>query len=759
MNISALWITKNEEDNIARSIESCKAIADEIVIVDTGSTDETLKIAEDFGARVEHFEWVNDFSAARNFALSKTNGDVVIFLDADEWFEPALTKKDGEAMVKAFKNNAILVLDIQRTNIDPGLGTVLEVDMVHRVMRGKGKAFYEGPIHEYVLAAPGQKSTSTVIQGLNIQHDGYSKENLPEKYVRNTELLQNALDNATRPMLQALYHYYLMRERSGLEQYDEAFSHAAWLVQNIPALKSFMKGYVTVGRAFPYQVLRILAPNRSKVSRRQLRAALVDTTKEIYSKYPIGKVYELYFNAAYDFEEEVLLQRLDTMVKQAELLADKDIEEVGDYQRICQRLYTLAGAAAWLYGDREPAFDYAAKAIQLSKANVLPQTIALLLRCVKGLPITDVVMFLNSMLPTDAPGIQEMLIAATQFEGYADLYTYYMKKMLDGGVAKKSDFWYLMIVLGRAEEACEAAMQAKDSTEPEVVQRTLFLAVASTGSIELFETYKEELGKYRESLDMMFYNQVGNSFNYGIVMQNYQLVAFAGGRPAANRLADIYGLEREAYLLRGRYYAAAGLYAEFLDECPYEPEPTDSSAMLLKAECELMCGRSQKALEIMEDIYEKAGVGDNYFNLCAALAHRGSPEVAAQARAIYNTYRPAFQRSVDYRDVINTEVILDSDSKKQRRELIQMTPEAFEKLSAPEELTPFPGQMDTLREAAGVYARHKVYSKAVDCLVEMFRYGDTSPMTRTALAEIFTILENEELAESLHRQVGQPAAQ
>ena len=77
-------IVKNEEKYLEGCLESVKNVADEIVIVDTGSEDSTLDIAERYGAKIYHFEWIDDFSAARNFALSKSTGDWILYLDADE---------------------------------------------------------------------------------------------------------------------------------------------------------------------------------------------------------------------------------------------------------------------------------------------------------------------------------------------------------------------------------------------------------------------------------------------------------------------------------------------------------------------------------------------------------------------------------------------------------------------------------------------------------------------------------------------------
>jgi len=84
MTISVCMIVKNEEKNLAACLDCLKQIADEIVIVDTGSTDETKAIASKYTDKVYDFEWIDDFAAARNFAFSKATQDYIYSADADE---------------------------------------------------------------------------------------------------------------------------------------------------------------------------------------------------------------------------------------------------------------------------------------------------------------------------------------------------------------------------------------------------------------------------------------------------------------------------------------------------------------------------------------------------------------------------------------------------------------------------------------------------------------------------------------------------
>ena len=86
-------IVKNEQDVIARCLESVKDIADEIIIVDTGSSDKTVEIASHYTQNIYHFDWIDDFSAARNFSFSKATKEYILWLDADDVIEPKYQKE------------------------------------------------------------------------------------------------------------------------------------------------------------------------------------------------------------------------------------------------------------------------------------------------------------------------------------------------------------------------------------------------------------------------------------------------------------------------------------------------------------------------------------------------------------------------------------------------------------------------------------------------------------------------------------------
>ena len=146
MLLSACLIAKNEALTLPKCLESLQGVADEIILVDTGSTDKTVEIAESFGAKVFYYEWTNDFSAARNEALLHASGDFILVIDADEFLEEAhkqklrdfLTTTDAEGIFITVKNYLGSLSN---------LTSVMGIRVMRLFRRGH---FYTGAIHEQV---------------------------------------------------------------------------------------------------------------------------------------------------------------------------------------------------------------------------------------------------------------------------------------------------------------------------------------------------------------------------------------------------------------------------------------------------------------------------------------------------------------------------------------------------------------------------------------------------------------------------------
>lgn len=194
LKISACYIVKNEAENLAKSIKSLKNQVNEIVVVDTGSTDNTIVVARKLGARVYNFPWQDDFSKARNLALSKAKGDWLILLDADEYFTAKTAGNIRQVIRQAKQADGLL---IQMVNYDVDKAEIQDYFYQLRIVRNQQGLHYEGKIHEELKLSEGKSMKFFRIppEMLEIYHTGYASSVSRQKLERNLKLLQQAVDN------------------------------------------------------------------------------------------------------------------------------------------------------------------------------------------------------------------------------------------------------------------------------------------------------------------------------------------------------------------------------------------------------------------------------------------------------------------------------------------------------------------------------------------------------------------------------------
>ncbi len=186
-------IARNEELMLPDCLQSVRPIASEIIVVDTGSTDKTRQIAIDHGALVYDYPWTDDFSDARNQALSKAKYPWILSIDADERLENpdilAATFELAQEQVGGF-----LLEVCSHSRRKDGTSDVFKIHLL-RLFRNNPKIRFEGAIHEQVLESILGNNWKISSSGIKLQHLGYdlSPENMLKKQYRNLGLLDQAL--------------------------------------------------------------------------------------------------------------------------------------------------------------------------------------------------------------------------------------------------------------------------------------------------------------------------------------------------------------------------------------------------------------------------------------------------------------------------------------------------------------------------------------------------------------------------------------
>jgi len=187
-------IVRNEEKRLARCLASALPWAGEAVVVDTGSTDGTVALAEGMGARVLHFAWCDDFARARNQALAASTAEWVLVLDADE----VLHVDDAAAWERALASPATAAYSIDcHDRIDDGGVAVGPVLRLFR--RAAPDMVYRGEVHEQIVAVAERRCATAHARFIRIEHDGHTSAVVAEHRTLERNLKLARIMVATRP--------------------------------------------------------------------------------------------------------------------------------------------------------------------------------------------------------------------------------------------------------------------------------------------------------------------------------------------------------------------------------------------------------------------------------------------------------------------------------------------------------------------------------------------------------------------------------
>lgn len=224
--ISLCMIVKNEEKVLRRCLESINGLIDEIIIVDTGSTDNTKKIASEFDTFIYDYQWNNNFAAARNFAQSKATGKWILFLDADEYVDNENFRETIEKLKELDLSQNFDAYLVTQINFGGYYGESVNPCLTIRIYKNDPSIEFHRSIHEQLYRKNAELSVGLI--NFYIYHSGYLKNTHKEKNKtnRNVNLLLSELENNEN----AFDHYNMGNEfgiqgriEEALESYQKAY--------------------------------------------------------------------------------------------------------------------------------------------------------------------------------------------------------------------------------------------------------------------------------------------------------------------------------------------------------------------------------------------------------------------------------------------------------------------------------------------------------------------------------------------------------
>ncbi|MEQ7049454.1 glycosyltransferase family 2 protein [Paenibacillaceae sp. P-4] len=242
ITISLCMIVRNEEIALAQCLSSVHNIVDEIIIVDTGSTDRTKEIAGQYQARIFDFEWIDDFAAARNYAFSQATQEYILWLDADDVIE----SKDQRLLVELKKT---LTRDVDSVTmhyvlmVDDKGNVTSSLRRNRLVRRDRGFKWY-GPVHEYLE-----------VGGHIIHSDVCVTHKKDKAYTdRNLRIYEKRLAEGEQFTPRDLYYFANeLRDHSRFEEAAHGYmkfleTEQGWVEDNIQACRKMAECYGKLGQ-------------------------------------------------------------------------------------------------------------------------------------------------------------------------------------------------------------------------------------------------------------------------------------------------------------------------------------------------------------------------------------------------------------------------------------------------------------------------------------------------------------------------------
>jgi glycosyltransferase involved in cell wall biosynthesis len=280
MKVSACIITKNEENNLPRLLKSIKGKFDEIVLVDTGSTDRTVDIAKEYGCKVYQIEWTG-FSDARNYAVSKAAGDWIWHFDADFELEDKEFEKFKNILNLIGKDETFDGISVVYQNLNEN-GEVKSLSSTVHIHKKSPKIKWVGKVHERIQNSE-KKEVVTPPYTVFVKHYGYAVASVQkEKAKRNLELLHKEIKDLNKYSDEYLIKlFYITQSLLALssfepENYQEVIKHSKEFLEIYEKIKdiSSLEQSIFHKHTYVYMITSLHRTGNIEESEKYLQEAL-----------------------------------------------------------------------------------------------------------------------------------------------------------------------------------------------------------------------------------------------------------------------------------------------------------------------------------------------------------------------------------------------------------------------------------------------------------------------------------------------------